>query len=94
MARYSKDEDLKFQVKFLHDNYGFSIPLIAALQGGSRRMAHLRYESITNEIAIYDETRNRYAQYVSDIAKCKGVAAITLRLQSPSHNYQSSRVPK
>lgn len=81
--RYHKDEKLKFQVKFQHEQYGFSIPLIAALQGVARSTAHFRYDSISNEIDIYEDVRERYAQYVADIAKCKDVAAIMFKLQSP-----------
>lgn len=81
MARYSKDENLKFQVKFQHENYGFSIPLIAALQGISRATAHFRYDSISNEIEIYEDVRSRYEEYLSNISKCTGVAVLLFRLR-------------
>lgn len=71
MAQYSKDIRDKFQVKFLHDTCKFSIPLVAAMQGVSRATAHYRYNSITNEIGRYDDTRQQYEEYINAISRCK-----------------------
>lgn len=70
-GQYNKDLKVKFQVKFLHDYYAFPLPFIAAIQGTTRKAAHYRYETITNEIKVYADTKELYQQYVDNILSVK-----------------------